>query len=192
MGVFPELSPEQHHLLTQYKKELLHWNKTTNLIGRSTEANFDEEHLQNSLEIIPFLTSHLPIIDVGTGGGLPGIPLAIALPQREVFLADVDKKKLAFLDYITAKLHLTNTHIIEVRPSFVFSEPCEVVSRAYGPLERILAWTKNHAPQAEHYVVLKGAQVEEELSRLHLTHLSIHPLSRGCVVCFSQDDNEGD
>ncbi|URA09578.1 16S rRNA (guanine(527)-N(7))-methyltransferase RsmG [Thermospira aquatica] len=183
-----KLSSEQQNLLDVYKKELLHWNKTTNLIGRSTEASFDEEHLQNSLEIIPFLKPDLPIIDVGTGGGLPGIPLAIALPDREIVLAEVDRKKLAFLYYITAKLHLANTRVVEVLPSFVFLEPCEIVSRAYGPIERILLWTRSHAPAAKHYVILKGAQVEKELSSLHLRDLSVHTLSRGCVVCFSLND----
>ncbi|MCX7881651.1 MAG: 16S rRNA (guanine(527)-N(7))-methyltransferase RsmG [Brevinematales bacterium] len=178
------LSPDQQNKLVLYQQEILHWNTTTNLIGRSTASSFEREHLLNSLEILPYLEGNLPLIDIGTGGGLPGIPLAIALPQREIFLTEIDKKKLAFLQYITAKLKLSNTHVVNILPSTLFDMPCDIVSRAYGPISRVLSWTHQHAPHAKHYYLLKGTSVTEELAQANLLDACVYPLSKGYLVTW--------
>ncbi|MFN4216178.1 MAG: 16S rRNA (guanine(527)-N(7))-methyltransferase RsmG [Brevinematales bacterium] len=182
--MLPEISKDQKAKLDIYQKEILLWNKTTNLIGRSTAENFKEEHLLNSLEILPYLEGNLPLIDIGTGGGLPGIPLAIMLSHREIILTEVDKKKLAFLRYITAKLGLSNTKVVEILPHTVFDTPCDIVSRAYGPIARILTWTRTHAPQARRYYLLKGELVAKELQEAGIFHAHIYPMTKGCLVIW--------
>lgn len=182
---FPHLSPQQNEQLSLYKAELLRWNQRTNLIGRSTTESFDTDHLMNSLEIVPHLKGNLPLFDIGTGAGLPGIPIAIALPTREIYLTEVDKKKLAFLHYIVAKLHLKNAHVIEITHQFSFPDPCDIVSRAYAPVERILTWTKQHTPQAETFYLLIGKETNENLS--FLPSPTILPLTRGQLLIFQKE-----
>lgn len=182
--MLPEISKDQQAKLDLYQQEILRWNKTTNLIGRSTAESFKEEHLLNSLEMLPYLEGNLPLIDIGTGGGLPGIPLAIMLPHRQMILTEVDKKKLAFLRYITAKLGLSNTQVVEILPHTVFDTPCDIVSRAYGPISRILTWTHDHAPKAKRYYILKGTSVEKELEEAGIPHVTVYPLTKGCIVIW--------
>jgi len=183
-----DLSSDQQAKIALYQQEILHWNRTVNLIGRSTVASFVEDHLNNSLEILPFLKGELPLLDIGTGGGLPGIPLAIALPDREVILTEVDQKKLAFLRYVVARLRLPNVRVVDVQPSTVFPMPCDVVSRAYGPLSRILFWTEKHAPRASSYYILKGASYAEELKEVALSSVEVHSLSKGVLLVFRHPD----
>ena len=84
---------------------VLEWNKTHNLISKNQEPKLDE-HVQDSLSIIPHLGR--VVVDLGSGGGLPGIPIAIKEPKKRIILVESNQKKAAFLLNTTNKLNLTN------------------------------------------------------------------------------------
>ena len=115
---------------------LISWNRTHNLISKS-QTTFLKEHIQDSLAISSKLQRCL--VDLGSGGGLPGIPIAIASPEKTVILVESNTKKSAFLLNATGRLGLKNTQVINERiekidPS-TLPEQFDIVSRAVGSIK---------------------------------------------------------
>ncbi|WP_338065237.1 16S rRNA (guanine(527)-N(7))-methyltransferase RsmG [Thiomicrorhabdus xiamenensis] len=98
-----ELSPQQVDLLMEYLLLLQKWNKVYNLTAIRDPEEMLTKHLIDSLAVVPHIDSE-SIIDVGTGGGLPGIPLAICFPERRIDLLDSNSKKTRFLIQAKAQL----------------------------------------------------------------------------------------
>ena len=88
------------------------WNHTHNLVSKNQATNL-EEHINDSLSISPFLGEN--VIDLGSGGGLPGIPLAISNPDKKFFLVESNTKKSAFLLNVSTKLQLSNVTVYNQR-----------------------------------------------------------------------------
>ena len=130
-----EITKEQEDLLREFKKTLKAWNATHNLVSSSQTKELDS-HILDSLSIKDHLTNN--IVDLGSGGGFPGIPLAIALPKNKFFLIESNQKKAAFLLHTSNKLCLTNTTIINQRAEAINVEmlplPIEIITRAFGTL----------------------------------------------------------
>ena len=104
--------------------ELLHqWNKTYNLSAIHDRQQMVIRHLLDSLTILPFINGRR-MIDVGSGAGLPGIPLAIALPEHEIVLLDSNNKKTHFLTHVTYSLHLANVTVVLKRAEQYHPETC--------------------------------------------------------------------
>jgi len=120
------------------------WNAKINVISRKDIQNLYERHVLHSLALVKF-TSFEPgarILDLGTGGGFPGVPLAIYYPDVEFFLIDGRKKKLKVIEEVAAAIGLSN-----VRTKHVRAEDCRykadfVVSRAVAPLSQLLSWSR--------------------------------------------------
>ena len=130
------MESKQKKLLEEYETFLISWNRTHNLISRS-QTTFLKEHIQDSLAISSKLQRCL--VDLGSGGGLPGIPIAIANPEKTVILVESNTKKSAFLLNATGRLGLKNTQVINERiekidPS-TLPEQFDVVSRAVGSIK---------------------------------------------------------
>jgi 16S rRNA (guanine527-N7)-methyltransferase len=130
------LESKQKKLLEDYETFLISWNRTHNLISKS-QTTFLKEHIQDSLAISSKLQSCL--VDLGSGGGLPGIPIAIANPEKTVILVESNTKKSSFLLNATGRLGLKNTQVINERiekidPS-TLPEQFDVVSRAVGSIK---------------------------------------------------------
>ena len=130
------MESKQKKLLEEYETFLISWNRTHNLISRS-QTTFLKEHIQDSLAISSKLQRCL--VDLGSGGGLPGIPIAIANPEKTVILVESNTKKSAFLLNATGKLGLKNTQVINERiekidPS-TLPEQFDIVSRAVGSIK---------------------------------------------------------
>ena len=127
---------KQKKLLEDYETLLISWNRTHNLISKS-QTTFLKEHIQDSLDISSKLQRCL--VDLGSGGGLPGIPIAIANPEKTVILVESNTKKSAFLLNATGRLGLKNTQVINERiekidPS-TLPEQFDIVSRAVGSIK---------------------------------------------------------
>ena len=127
---------KQKKLLEDYETLLISWNRTHNLISKS-QTTFLKEHIQDSLAISSKLQRCL--VDLGSGGGLPGIPIAIANPEKTVILVESNTKKSAFLLNATGRLGLKNTQVINERiekidPS-TLPEQFDIVSRAVGSIK---------------------------------------------------------
>ena len=127
---------KQKKLLEDYETLLISWNRTHNLISKS-QTTFLKEHIQDSLAISSKLQRCL--VDLGSGGGLPGIPIAIANPEKTVILVESNTKKSAFLLNVTGRLGLKNTQVInerieKINPS-TLPEQFDIVSRAVGSIK---------------------------------------------------------
>ena len=128
-----KINKEQREALKQFKLHLLKWNLTHNLVSKSQTNNIDE-HILDSLSIQPHLGKNL--IDIGSGGGFPGIPIAIVSKDKKIFLIESNSKKASFLLHTTNKLALTNTKVLNIRAEELeprdFPQPYEVLTRAFG------------------------------------------------------------
>ncbi len=127
--------------LKTYSFLLAGWNKKRNLISRNQIKKI-EEHLADSLSVSGLLGKN--IMDLGSGGGLPGIPLAIQSPKKNIFLVERNEYKASFLLHATTRLNLKNTKVIQGRSEDLgavdFPKPLEIVTRAFGsPKEAVEA-----------------------------------------------------
>ena len=146
------VSKKQKNQLDKFEELLLSWNKTHNLISKSQTANI-KEHIEDSLSIAHLLGRN--IMDLGSGGGFPGIPIAITCPKKKIFLVERKQSKAAFLLNTTIQLGLENIQVISKDSKKLspdnFPSPIEIVTRAFGsPLKTIeatkglLKASKNH------------------------------------------------
>ena len=129
--------------IKKYKDLLLQENQKQNLISRKQENNIDN-HIKDCLSISSHLSSN--IMDMGTGGGLPGIPLAIADPRKKIYLVEASQKKCSFLLHTKNLLGLENLHVINKRGEDLhlkdFAEDMDIVTRAFGTAEKTINTTK--------------------------------------------------
>ena len=136
------MGKDQTNLLADYKTHLIAWNKTHNLISKKQAQNIDY-HIADSLIISPSLNKN--VLDLGSGGGLPGIPLAITNPNKEFYLIESNTKKSSFLLHTTSRLGLDNISVINQRIEKVeiktFPESFDIVCRAVGSTEFIISLT---------------------------------------------------
>ena len=129
--------------IKKYKDLLLQENQKQNLISRKQENNIDN-HIKDCLSVSSHLSSN--IMDLGTGGGLPGIPLAIKDPRKKIYLVEASQKKCSFLLHTKNLLGLENLHVINKRGEDLhlkdFAEDMDIVTRAFGTAEKTINTTK--------------------------------------------------
>lgn len=161
------LSEEQVEKLMSYLTLLQKWNKVYNLTAIRDPKEMLIKHLLDSLAIVPHIQGER-LIDVGTGGGLPGVILAICYPEKEIDLLDSNSKKTRFLIQAKAELGLTNTKVIHSRVEEYQPEPLYdgVVSRAFAALEDMLHWTNHLIPTGGNWWAMKAQKDFEDLSKL--------------------------
>jgi 16S rRNA (guanine527-N7)-methyltransferase len=141
--------------------ELLHkWNQAFNLTAVRDPNQMISRHLLDSLSILPFLEGDR-ILDLGTGGGLPGVPLSILCPEKHFYLLDSHTKKQVFLDQVVNLLSLTNVKPIHARveayqPEQKFST---IVTRAFATPEKILSLTAHLIEESGVWVAMLGQAV---------------------------------
>lgn len=146
---------------------LTKWNRTFNLTAIREPSKLVSHHLLDSLAIIRYLRPG-SVIDVGTGAGLPGLPIAIAEPNREIQLLDSNHKKVTFLRQAVLELGLTNVSVVDERvedyqPLIKFQN---VVSRAFSDLSDFTALAGHLCDDGGRLLAMKGLHPHEELARL--------------------------
>ena len=161
------LESEQETKLLAYLELLTKWNKAYNLTAIREPGQMVVRHLLDSLA----MASHLRgenVIDVGTGAGLPGIPLAILYPQRSFSLLDSNGKKTRFLFQVKTALCLDNMQVHHQRvESFRPHEPYDaVLSRAFASLSDMVAGCRHLASATGRFFAMKGAYPSQELAEL--------------------------
>jgi len=148
--------------------DLLHkWNGAYNLTAVRSREKMVSRHLLDSLAVSPYLTGER-FIDVGTGAGLPGIPLAICFPQRHFTLLDANGKKTRFLFEVKTRLQLANIAIHQARvETFTTDSPYDgVLSRAFASLSDMAAACAHLLAPTGRFLALKGHYPAEELAAL--------------------------
>jgi 16S rRNA (guanine527-N7)-methyltransferase len=153
--------------LLAYLDLLLKWNKTYNLTAIREPQKMVSHHLLDSLSVARYLAPG-SLADVGSGAGLPGIPLAIAQPERAISLNDANHKKATFLRQAAIELRLRNVTIVNARAEDWRPEPlldC-VISRAFAELADFLAVCGHLAPPGAQFAAMKGVFPDEELARM--------------------------
>ncbi|MDZ4821858.1 MAG: 16S rRNA (guanine(527)-N(7))-methyltransferase RsmG [Flavobacteriales bacterium] len=168
---FPKLSELQREQFTQLQSLYADWNSKINVISRKDIDSLYEKHVLHSLAIHKFLLfqpgSH--ILDIGTGGGFPGIPLAIVQPQVRFMLVDSIGKKIKVVNEIADALQLQNIKTLHGRAEDINGKFDFVVSRAVAPLPDLVRWcyrkiSINHINAMPNGMIcLKGGDLREEL-----------------------------
>ena len=175
-----EVTPRQTALLLDYINLLLKWNKVYNLTSVRDPAEIVVRHLLDSLAIAPWCTA-MRFIDVGTGGGLPGVPLAIIYPDKEIHLLDSNSKKTRFLFQVKTALGLDNISVHHERvESFTPIAPYDaVLSRAFASLVDMVTNCGHLLSESGQFIAMKGVLDELEIASVEaLGHTAVvHPLS---------------
>lgn len=182
---FPDLSDTQRDRFSKLGNLYREWNEKINVISRKDIDQLYERHILHSLaigKIIDFKAG-TAILDVGTGGGFPGIPLAILFPDVNFHLIDSIGKKIKVVEAVAGALALdnieaTHTRVQEVKHSYDF-----IVSRAVTNLPDFMNWTKNKIEKKSFnklkngIIYLKGGEFEEELKLIKKKRYTIFPIS---------------
>ncbi|EMP54537.1 glucose-inhibited division protein B [Marinobacter santoriniensis NKSG1] len=161
------LTEGQQQQLLAFLALLNKWNKAYNLTAVRDERQMVSRQLLDSLSILPWVTTdHL--LDVGAGGGLPGIPLAIALPETKFTLLDSNGKKTRFLNQCVLELGLENVDVIHGRAEDCQpSEPfAQISSRAFTALENLVAWCGPLLATEGEFLAMKGQFPDDEVAAL--------------------------
>lgn len=158
---------EQSQKLQHYLQLLQRWNKVYNLTAVRDPAQMQLLHIDDSLSVAPFIRGET-CLDVGSGAGLPGIPLAITQPERRFTLLDTNGKKTRFMQQAVLELGLKNVTVIQTRveswqPGHCFDA---IISRAFASLYDFVTFTGQHACENAILYAMKGRYPADELAAL--------------------------
>ena len=168
---FPDLTAVQKEQFERLQELYSFWNAQINVISRKDMDEFFERHVLHSLGIAK-VQEFLPgtsVLDIGTGGGFPGIPLAILFPETNFHLVDSIGKKIKVVQEVAKALGLTNVQATHARAEDVKGQYDFIVSRAVTAMSGFLPWTKvKIKPESQHelkngILYLKGGDLKEEL-----------------------------
>lgn len=162
------LSAAQREQLLDYLALLAKWNAVYNLTAVRDPAQMVTQHLLDSLAAVPAFAGAHNVLDVGAGGGLPGIVLAIARPAMQVALIDTVHKKTAFLTQVKGELGLTNVtvHTARVEQLQVPHKFDVITSRAFAELADFVTWSGHLLQEGGRFIALKGVAPDAEIATL--------------------------
>lgn len=163
-----DVSPAQQDKLMDYLGLMFKWNAVYNLTSLRDPMQMVTHHLLDSLAAVPAFAQAHNVLDVGSGGGLPGIVLAIVRPDMKVSMIDTVHKKTAFLTQVKAELSLTNVTVYTARvEQLQVSDKFDVItSRAFADLSDFVNWSCHLLADGGRYIALKGVAPKDEQERL--------------------------
>lgn len=163
-----DLDSKQHEQLLDYLALLFKWNSVYNLTSLRDPMQMVTLHLLDSLAAVPAFAVAQHVLDVGAGGGLPGIVLAIARQDIKVSLIDTVHKKTAFLKQVKAELELANVTVYtsKVQDLQVQQQFDVITSRAFADLSDFVNWSGHLLAEGGQFIALKGVAPPEEQERL--------------------------
>ena len=171
---FPNLDQLQIEQFEVLKEIYLNWNSKINVISRKDTENFYTRHVLHSLSIAKFIqfNSNTKILDVGTGGGFPGIPLAIYFSKSKFTLLDSIGKKIKVVNEVVKELKLENVDPIVMRAENISIKYDFIVSRAVAKLDTFCPWISKNINQLNKndikngILYLKGGDLREEINKV--------------------------
>lgn len=181
---FPAITAQQQQRFEALPALYAEWNTRINVVSRKDMDNFVEHHVLHSLAIAKVIQFNpaARILDVGTGGGFPGVPLAILFPQTHFLLVDSIGKKIMVVNDITQRLGLTNVQALQQRAEQVEGRFDFIVSRAVTELRPFVGWVRNKVAKTQHHplhnglLCLKGGDLSSEL-RLYRNRATVYDIS---------------
>lgn len=169
---FPNITENQKSQFEKMNALYLDWNSKINVISRKDIDELNTKHVLHSLGIAKIISfqPNSKILDVGTGGGFPGIPLAILFPETDFYLIDVIAKKIKVVNEVVAALDLKNVKAEQMRAENVKGEFDFIVSRAVTNMPDFVSWVKGKIKTKQNnelqngILYLKGGDLSEELA----------------------------
>lgn len=170
--------PDDITRLLQFQNLILKWNKVYNLTAIQNPEDMIGLHLLDSLSVLSYIDG-VRIIDVGTGAGLPGIPLALMCPDKSFSLLDSSSKKTRFVQQVVLELGLRNVKIIHSRAEqYSSNQPYDIViARAFASLSLIHKMTRHLLDDTGKLLALKGRYSEKELNQMSSGKVDVIPLN---------------
>lgn len=188
---FPEVTPQQMELFRKMDALYRDWNSKINVVSRKDIDELYRHHVQHSLGIAAYIKRTMPdvyerlrgegpysiseplkIMDLGTGGGFPGIPLAVMFPHARFTLCDSIGKKITVATEVAKGLGLTNVTTVNARAESLPETFDYIVSRAVTALDNFMPWVKGKYKEGILY--LKGGDLTEEIAKAKLKKGSVH------------------
>lgn len=171
---FPNLTEIQTNQFKQLYELYADWNSKINVVSRKDIESLYEKHVLHSLAIAKYIQfeNGTKVLDIGTGGGFPGIPLAILFPNTEFTLCDSIAKKIKVAEEVSNAIGLKNTDFVVGRVENLKEEFHFIVSRAVAPMESLYRWTQDYIDdncfnaKLNGYLLLKGGDLKEEIKDL--------------------------
>ncbi|MDP2248643.1 MAG: 16S rRNA (guanine(527)-N(7))-methyltransferase RsmG [Nitrosomonadales bacterium] len=173
-----DISEAAQQKLLDYITLIHKWNKVHNLTAVRDPADMITLHLLDSLAVLPHIKAKR-LLDVGSGAGLPGIPLAICLPELQVTVLDSIEKKTSFMRQAKAELGLTNLEVVcgrveQFRPGELFDV---IISRAFSDLNLFTNLTRHLGRPGGQWLAMKGVHPHEELAQISIQPSGVVPLT---------------
>lgn len=181
---FPELPADKIQRLSLLESSFRDWNTRINLVSRKDMDDFVLHHLVHSLAITKWIAfpERSRVLDVGTGGGLPGSPLAICFPQTQFFLCDSIAKKARAIESMVSEVGLKNVFVVNKRAEKLESKWNFILGRAVTSLPKFLVWIRGNlrrgdtAGLANGVFYWKGSLYEEELAGVGIRPHAVYPI----------------
>jgi len=171
-----QVSPERQQSLLDYLVLLAKWNKVYNLTAVRDPLEMVTLHLLDSLSVLSYIDGK-SLLDVGSGGGLPGIVLAICLPDLQVTTIDTVQKKAIFMRQVKGELGLGNLQVVNARVEEYEAEPFElIISRAFSDLGLFMALSQHLLAEGGCWLAMKGVSPQQDLEALKVKS-KVYPLS---------------
>jgi len=180
---FPDLTDLQKEQFTQLEAVYKEWNDQINVISRKDFDSLYEKHVLHSLAIAKFIQFKpgTRVLDIGTGGGFPGIPLAIMFPETEFTLIDSIAKKIKVAEAVSEAIELKNTDFVIGRVEQL-NEPFHfITARAVAPCEQLYRWSNKYIHDKEDFnskingfIFLKGGDLNQEYKELKAINKKLH------------------
>ena len=175
---FPDLSTEQQRQFSMLPELYTYWNERINLISRKDIENLEERHILHSMAIAKIIQFKpgTRVLDVGTGGGFPGIPLAIMFPESRFTLIDSTGKKIKVVNEVIQATGLSNVEAIHIRAEDIEGRFDFIVSRAVTGFPLFIKWVskkvrrENKNSLDNGILYLKGGDLEEELNSINAAY----------------------
>ncbi len=166
---FPELTADQNYKIAKLGEVYHEWNSKINVISRKDMDNFYERHVLHSLGIAKVcrFEAGAQVLDVGTGGGFPGIPLAILFPEVQFHLVDSIAKKIKVVNSAVIALDLKNVTTQQTRVEDLTEQYDFTVSRAVARMISFYRWVKRQVKSGGSILYLKGGDIAEEMAELN-------------------------
>lgn len=150
-----------------YLAALIKWNKTYNLTAITAPDQMVTDHILDALTVLPYVAESRRLIDVGTGGGIPGMILAICLPETAVTLLDSNSKKTTFLRQAVIELGLGNVNVVHCRAESLKEVGFDaIVSRAFSAVSSFVTLTSHLVADNGKWYAMKGNLQENEIAEL--------------------------